>query len=110
VVSVDAQAIQRHRSTIVDCLKDHDISIRRRALDLVYALVNETNIRMLVRELLSFLATADLEFRADLTAKICMVTEKFAPTKKWHVDTILRVISTVSRLPTLFLRKQSIAL
>lgn len=93
VVSVDSQAIQRHRSTIVDCLKDHDISIRRRALDLVYALVNESNIRMLVRELLSFLLTADPEFRADLTAKICMVTEKFAPTRKWHVDTILRVMS-----------------
>eukprot|EP01102_Stenamoeba_stenopodia_P014333 TRINITY_DN4746_c0_g1_i1.p1 TRINITY_DN4746_c0_g1~~TRINITY_DN4746_c0_g1_i1.p1 ORF type:complete len:852 (+),score=182.64 TRINITY_DN4746_c0_g1_i1:70-2556(+) len=93
VVSVDAQAIQRHRSTIVDCLKDHDISIRRRALELVYALVNETNIRMLVRELLAFLMSSDLEFRSDLTAKICMVTEKYAPTKKWHVDTILRVIS-----------------
>jgi len=76
VVSVDSQAIQRHRSTIVDCLKDHDISIRRRALELVYALVNETNIRMLVRELLAFLMSSDLEFRSDLTAKICMVTEK----------------------------------
>lgn len=96
VVTVDSQAIQRHRSTIVDCLKDHDISIRRRALELVYALVNESNIRMLVRELLSFLLSADAEFKADLTAKICMVTEKFAPTKKWHVDTILRVISIVS--------------
>jgi len=93
VVAVDAQAIQRHRSTIVDCLKDHDISIRRRALELVYALVNESNIRMLVREMLSFLLSADPEFKSDLTAKICMVTEKFAPTKKWHVDTILRVIS-----------------
>ena len=39
VVSVDAAAVQRHRGTIVDCVKDADISIRRRALELVYALV-----------------------------------------------------------------------
>jgi AP-1 complex subunit gamma-1 len=29
VVSVDLQAVQRHRSTIVDCVKDADVSIRR---------------------------------------------------------------------------------
>ena len=41
VVGQDAQAVQRHRNTIVDCLKDNDSSIRQRALELVYALVNE---------------------------------------------------------------------
>ena len=29
VVSVDTQAVQRHRATIVDCVKDADVSIRR---------------------------------------------------------------------------------
>lgn len=31
VVSVDTQAVQRHRNTIVDCVKDADVSIRRQA-------------------------------------------------------------------------------
>ena len=42
MVSVDAAAVQRHRATVVECVKDADISIRRRALELVYALVRET--------------------------------------------------------------------
>jgi hypothetical protein len=29
VVSVDLQAVQRHRSTVVECVKDADVSIRR---------------------------------------------------------------------------------
>lgn len=36
VVQLDAAAVQRHRSTIVDCLKDPDVSIRQRALELIY--------------------------------------------------------------------------
>eukprot|EP01122_Echinamoeba_exundans_P007695 TRINITY_DN2423_c0_g1_i1.p1 TRINITY_DN2423_c0_g1~~TRINITY_DN2423_c0_g1_i1.p1 ORF type:complete len:858 (-),score=269.36 TRINITY_DN2423_c0_g1_i1:65-2638(-) len=93
VVSIDTDAVQRHRNTIVDCLKDNDISIRRRALELIYSLVNESNVRVLVRELINFLLVADVEFRSDLTAKLCMVTEKFAPTPRWRIDTILKVMS-----------------
>jgi len=92
VISADMQAVQRHRNTIVDCLKDPDISIRRRALDLVYLLVNENNIRVLVRELLNYLLVADPEFKSDLTTKICMVVQKYAPNRRWHVDTVIKVL------------------
>ena len=75
----DFQAVQRHTNTIVACLNDSDVSIRRRALDLVYALVTKDTVRPLVREMLAFLATADHEVRPDLTTKICTVTERFLP-------------------------------
>ncbi len=75
--------------------QDPDLSIRRRALDLIYSLVDESNIKILAHELLTFLGTANIELRADLSAKLCNVTERFAPNKRWHVDTILRVLATV---------------
>lgn len=93
VVNIDTEAVQRHRNTVVDCLKDNDISIRRRALELVYSLVNSSNVRVLVRELVNFLQIADIEFRPDLTAKLCIVAEKYAPTPRWQIDTILRVMT-----------------
>jgi hypothetical protein len=61
--------------------QDGDVSIRRRALDLIYALVTKSNVKPLVKELLNYLALAqgDLDFKADLTDKICLVVEKYLP-------------------------------
>mmetsp|Transcript_434 Transcript_434/g.1115 ORF Transcript_434/g.1115 Transcript_434/m.1115 type:complete len:863 (+) Transcript_434:107-2695(+) len=92
VVVVDTQAVQRHRITIVECVKDADVSIRRRALELVYGLVNEGNIRMLARELLDYLAVSDADFKPDLTSKICTLIQRFAPDRRWQIDSLLQVM------------------
>lgn len=91
VVSIDAQAVQRHRVTIVECVKDADVSIRKRALELVYSLVNQGNIRNLTRELLEYLSSSDAEFKPDLTSKICTLIQRFAPDKRWHIDSMTEV-------------------
>ncbi|KAJ9637158.1 clathrin associated protein complex large subunit [Coniosporium tulheliwenetii] len=92
VVAIEPNAVQRHRNTILDCLRDPDISIRRRALDLSFTLVNESNVRVLIRELLSFLEVADNEFKPIMTSQIGIAADRYAPNKRWHVDTMLRVL------------------
>lgn len=92
VIEVEPTAVQRHRAIIIECLQDGDVSIRRRALELSYALINDQNIRVLVRELLSFLETADVEFKANLVSQIAMAAERYAPNKRWHIDTLLRAL------------------
>ena len=98
VVSIDTNAVQRHRNIILDCLRDSDISIRRRALELSYALINESNVRILIRELLAFLEVADNEFKLGMTTQISIAAERFAPNKRWHIDTVLRVLKLVGPL------------
>lgn len=98
VVSMDTSAVQRHRNIILDCLRDGDISIRRRALELSYALINEQNVRVLVRELLAFLEVADDEFKTGMTTQISLAAERFAPNKRWHIDTVLRSLKLVSNI------------
>lgn len=93
VVAIEPNAVQRHRNTILDCLRDPDISIRRRALELSFTLINESNVRVLIRELLAFLEVADNEFKPNMTSQIGIAADKFAPNKRWHVDTMLRVLS-----------------
>ena len=103
VVSIDTNAVQRHRNIILDCLRDSDISIRRRALELSYALINESNIRILIRELLAFLEVADNEFKLGMTTQISLAAERFAPNKRWHIDTVLRVLKLASFLGLVYL-------
>eukprot|EP00463_Aulacantha_scolymantha_P006376 TRINITY_DN8006_c0_g1_i1.p1 TRINITY_DN8006_c0_g1~~TRINITY_DN8006_c0_g1_i1.p1 ORF type:complete len:187 (-),score=12.32 TRINITY_DN8006_c0_g1_i1:85-645(-) len=88
VVDKDKPAIQRRRNTIVECLKDSDISIRRRALDLISALVTKRNINSLVNELLTYLKTAgsEIEFKTDLTEKIFHVARVYHPSKNGNTD------------------------
>ncbi|KAL2224994.1 UNVERIFIED_CONTAM: AP-1 complex subunit gamma-2 [Sesamum indicum] len=56
--------------------KDPDASIRKRALKLVYLLVNESNVKPLTKELVDYLEVSVPEFKGDLTAKICSIVEK----------------------------------
>ncbi|XP_042049011.1 AP-1 complex subunit gamma-2-like isoform X2 [Salvia splendens] len=92
-ISLDSQAVQRHRATILECVKDPDASIRKRALELVYLLVNESNAKPLTKELVDYLEVSDPEFKGDLTAKICSIVEKFSPEKLWYIDQMVKVLS-----------------
>jgi AP-1 complex subunit gamma-1 len=56
--------------------QDADASIRKRALELVYLLVNDTNVKPLTKELIDYLNIADPDFIGDLTVNICSIVEK----------------------------------
>ncbi|KAJ1967848.1 clathrin associated protein complex large subunit [Dispira parvispora] len=90
-IATEGTAVQRHRNTILECLHDVDISIRRRALHLAFALIQPANVRIMVRELLSFLEVADSEFKPGMTSNICAAAERFAPNRRWQIDTVIRV-------------------
>ncbi len=45
----------RHQASIVASLKDTDVSIRRRALDLLFTMCNRNNARDIIHELLEYL-------------------------------------------------------
>ncbi|XP_010498899.1 PREDICTED: AP-1 complex subunit gamma-1 [Camelina sativa] len=91
-ITFDDQAVQRHRVTVLECVKDPDASIRKRALELVTLLVNENNVTQLTKELIDYLEISDEDFKEDLSAKICFIVEKFSPEKLWYIDQMLKVL------------------
>lgn len=92
-----ASALQRHRTTVVDCLKDPDISIRQRALELIYHLVNDENVETLTAELLNYLVLCPREHRVDICTRILKVVEKYSPNDRWRVDTLITMLTIAGR-------------
>ncbi|KAH6917381.1 AP-2 complex subunit alpha [Coprinopsis sp. MPI-PUGE-AT-0042] len=87
------EAIKKHQATIIMSLRDKDISVRRRALDLLYSMCDTDNSEVIVGELLRYLRVADYALREEMVLKIAILTEKYATSYKWYVDTILQLIS-----------------
>ena len=88
----DLKSVQRHRTTVLECLRDADISIKRRALDVAYSLITAENVKSLTKDLMAYLVCAEPEFKGDLASRICLCIDKFSPDKKWHVDNTIKVL------------------
>lgn len=90
--SSDSLVLQRYKSQVVHCLDHRDPSIRRRALDVVAALVDETNVESLIPEIMSYLKLADGDFRTELVAKVFSSIQRFSPSVIWNFDTTLKML------------------
>jgi AP-1 complex subunit gamma-1 len=76
-VDFDSNAVQRHRATVLDCLKDQDASIKRRAMELAFALTNAQNFRTMSAELIAFLADAEPEFKTQCSSAMVASAERY---------------------------------
>ena len=85
-------AIQEHQATVIEALRDKDVSIRRRALDLLYEMCDSKNCKEIVAELISYLEGSDVTIREELVLRVAILSEKFAVDLNWYVDIILQLI------------------
>lgn len=85
--------IKQHQDIILGSLKDRDISVRRKGLDLLYSMCDSTNAQIIVGELLHYLQNADFAIREEMVLKIAILTEKYATDVQWYVDISLRLIA-----------------
>jgi AP-2 complex subunit alpha len=94
VASRDVQQLVReHQQTVIEALKDSDVSIRKRALDLLYGMCDNTTAPQIVRQLLDYLAKAEYEVRSELATKTALLAERFAANKGWYIDVMLELLS-----------------
>uniref|UniRef100_A0A9J2PG22 AP-2 complex subunit alpha n=2 Tax=Ascaris TaxID=6251 RepID=A0A9J2PG22_ASCLU len=87
------EAVKRHQETIINSLKtERDVSVRQRAVDLLYAMCDRSNAAEIVSEMLSYLETADYSIREEMVLKVAILAEKYATDYTWYVDVILKLI------------------
>ena len=66
VVQHDLAAVQKHKDMIVDCLKEYDVSIKKKALDLILVITTKKNVKSIVKELLNLILTEEEELLSGL--------------------------------------------
>uniref|UniRef100_A0A672IEN2 AP-2 complex subunit alpha n=1 Tax=Salarias fasciatus TaxID=181472 RepID=A0A672IEN2_SALFA len=87
------EAVKTHIETVINALKtERDVSVRQRAVDLLYAMCDRSNAKQIVAEMLSYLETADYSIREEIVLKVAILAEKYAVDYTWYVDTILNLI------------------
>nr|XP_046911245.1 LOW QUALITY PROTEIN: AP-2 complex subunit alpha-like [Dermatophagoides farinae] len=87
------EAVKKHQDTVINALKtERDVSVRQRAVDLLYAMCDKTNAEEIVAEMLSYLETADYSIREEMVLKVAILAEKYASDYSWYVDVILNLI------------------
>ncbi|XP_062868757.1 AP-2 complex subunit alpha-2-like isoform X1 [Trichomycterus rosablanca] len=87
------EAVKTHIETVINALKtERDVSVRQRAVDLLYAMCDRSNAKQIVAEMLSYLKTADYSIREEIVLKVAILSEKYAVDYTWYVDTILSLI------------------
>ncbi|XP_077419291.1 AP-2 complex subunit alpha-2-like isoform X2 [Vanacampus margaritifer] len=87
------EAVKTHIDTVINALKtERDVSVRQRAVDLLYAMCDRSNAKQIVAEMLSYLENADYSIREEIVLKVAILAEKYAVDYTWYVDTILNLI------------------
>jgi len=92
-ISKTHKLIKRHLRTIQYSLDDDDMSIRKRALDLLYSICDEDNVVEILEHLLRYLNKAEYEMREDMVLKIAVLAEKFATDLQWYVNVALQLLT-----------------
>ncbi|EEA24566.1 hypothetical protein TMatcc_007672 [Talaromyces marneffei ATCC 18224] len=85
--------IKSHQPYILGSLRDRDISVRRKGLDLLYSMCDVTNARTIVAELLTYLQSADYAIREEMVLKVAILAEKYATDAQWYIDTSVKLLA-----------------
>lgn len=86
--------LERYKNLIIEKMREPDISIRRQALNLLYALCRPDNWQQIVDELLEVLSDSDQLLQEELVLKVAILTEKNAPNFRLYVDVVFRMLET----------------
>jgi len=88
--------IREHQNAVIASLKDSDISIQKRALELLYVMSDDSNAEVTVTELCAMLETASSTIKEEMVVKIALIAEahsRVGDSKlRWYIDTIISVV------------------
>jgi AP-2 complex subunit alpha len=100
VPGFDFQAhCKQYQQQIIVGLHDNDVSIRKKALDVLVAMCNPSTAEEIIKELLSYLPIAtDPNFKSSLVLSIALLSENYCQDYSTYVDIMLTLVSQAGDL------------
>ncbi|GMH53819.1 hypothetical protein TrRE_jg1324, partial [Triparma retinervis] len=94
IVKEHPQYAAAHQMAVVECLGDADETLQRKTLELLFEMCNPVNVEFIATKLLAFLKDTNDDFlRRQLTERIAIISEKFAPSQAWYIGTIIALFA-----------------
>ena len=100
IIEINSEFVFTHQKVIVDCLEDNDETLKKSTFELLYKMTSPGNIEIIISKMINYLKNTSQEssFKKDILIKITELTESFAPSRKWYVNTINRILIEFSEL------------
>lgn len=87
------EAIKVYQEQVVAALHDADISIRRRALTLLFSMCDASNVHSVIEELIKYFVTADFDIREELALKTAILAERYSVNDRmWFIEIAMQMI------------------
>jgi AP-2 complex subunit alpha len=87
-----SKILKEHSNIIIYSLRDNDISIRRRALDLLFLCCTSDSVHVICKELLIYFKEDEPQLKEDVALKIAILAEKYAADFTWYVDVCIKML------------------
>lgn len=101
VVPLEPQAVKRHRKFISRCLFDVDVSIKMRSLELTFAILDDSNMKELIEELIEFLEVSSEDDKDLITYIVEHTIDLFEIREinddEWKLNIIVRIMKLVGQ-------------
>ena len=86
-------SVLKFRTGVLGCLQDPDLSVATMAVELLVMLVNASNVKTIMRDLLHLLDTVEnAELKETIATKVCLVAELHKYDQNWYLDTMVHVL------------------
>ena len=93
VSKVDGHAdVQQYQDIVCACLSEADMSVRKRALDVIFVITDAANVEYIVSELIAALQTAESGIREEIVVKTAILAERYQENIQWYLDSMIEMI------------------
>ena len=82
-----------HMGTVLKCLEEPDISIRKRAVDALFVMASHDTVQEVVSHLLAFLGRAEYRLREEVVLRVAELVENYSEGRtRWYIVVVLCLV------------------